>query len=40
MKLKILFIQMSLGLKKNKEKLKAFLQQFIKVRLAKMRTLL
>ena len=28
------------GLKKKKEKLKAFLQQFIKVRLAKMRTLL
>lgn len=37
---KILFIRMSLVLKKKKERSKAFLQRFTKVRLVKMRTLL
>ena len=37
---KILFIRMSLVLKKKKERSKAFLHRFTKVRLVKMRTLL
>ena len=40
MQWKILFIRMSLVLKKKKERSKAFLQRFTKVRLVKMRTLL